>query len=1168
MGAAMRSMIGAMAHTTYCSASRCLNQFRRQPLFRRVSLPQEAADFCGSDASRDAGKNVFIILQTRHHHARASAQACLRTVAFACVGFFACSNIVIAQSPDSQTTSHTSHQKTTPRPIETADAQARANEIRGALRDGGRYAAIMLLDDQGRARGDYDSVRGEWLEYEPAWHTGQLIWGLLDAHRVTGDAALLAAARRGGEWWTALELREPHALAGMLNAAHGGPLGKLINFTTLSDGTPGLYALSRATGNARYADVATRAGDWSLRHLYLEREALLYNIVDPTTGNVWKDRSPHHPDAKPATLTQVARPNIEGFLFLDMYRHTGKPEYRKAFLNLADGLLRRQSPSGFWMDFEPNDPKSGKIHPRFNLWYAEALIEAYEETRDRRYLDAAARTARAMATLQRTDGAIFYDNALDKDGEIRTRERSLTGSATAFAGIVWLRLRDHGIDEFDAQIERSLRWLLNNRYPANHPDPNLRGGFLETWVKASDDGTRIQVRDIATAFALRFLAAYHDRCCASANRAKSGTAGRGAMPISSGRASLGQATNSGRTTASGGTNAAEFTLGETPAGATQANTMPGAMAQVPGHLPSRTRLDLSGTWRYIVDPFDLGRKKPHSVRRNLPKDLKAVPGGELIEYDWDVARTMRVPSDWNTEVPELEWYEGVVWYRRTFDAPASGERHALYFEGANYRTEVWLNGEKLGVHDGGFTPFAFEVSGRLRAAGNSLVVAVDNARKPDRIPAMDFDWFNYGGITRPVHLLSLPKAYVHDARLWLDDSSGQPMLRADIRVDGAPAGDEARIALPELGIDTTIPIDEEGRARLATPLPNTLRRWSPDDPKLYRVEITIAQDRIEERIGLRTIAVRGRDILLNGKPIYLEGISIHEERFGADGGRPRNADDIAALLRAAKALDANFVRLAHYPHSETATRLADEMGLLVWSEIPVYWEEIGYANPDVYSLAERMMAANIARDFNRASVVTWSVANETPRNAARNAFLATLIQSVRADDPTRPVSAALNKNPEVNKTVTVNDPLGAELDLIAINTYEGWYGKRSTAQIGEVSYRSVYDKPLLFSEFGADAKRGFVGDATQRWSEGYQAALYSETLRAIAATPEARGISPWILKDFRSPRRFHGIYQDYWNRKGVVDEFGKRKAAFEVLRRHYRGGPAAAPAPPPAAAND
>jgi beta-glucuronidase len=522
---------------------------------------------------------------------------------------------------------------------------------------------------------------------------------------------------------------------------------------------------------------------------------------------------------------------------------------------------------------------------------------------------------------------------------------------------------------------------------------------------------------------------------------------------------------------------------------------------------------------------------------------------------------MRVPSDWNTEVPELEWYEGVVWYRRKFDAPPGGDRHVLYFEGANYRTEVWLNGEKLGAHDGGFTPFAFEVSGRLRATGNSLVVAVDNARKPDRIPAMDFDWFNYGGITRPVHLLSLPKAYVHDARFWLEESPVGPRLQARIRVDGAAPGSEVRMRAPELGIDTGAPIDDGGFVAIATPLPATLRRWSPGDPKLYAISVQIDGDRIEERVGLRTLRVERGELLLNGKPLYLEGISIHEERFGAEGGRPRNAGEIEALLRAAKALDANFVRLAHYPHSETATRLADAMGLLVWSEIPVYWEEIAYADPEVYTLAERMMAANIARDFNRASVITWSVANETPRTAARLAFLTTLIQSVRADDPTRPVSAALNKNPEVDRMVTVNDPLGESLDLIAINTYEGWYGKRTTAQIAEVGYRSLYDKPLLFSEFGADAKRGFVGDATQRWSEGYQAALYEQTLRAIEATPQARGISPWILKDFRSPRRFHGTYQDYWNRKGVVDEFGERKAAFEVLRAFYRRNPRPAATP-------
>jgi hypothetical protein len=606
-----------------------------------------------------------------------------------------------------------------PRALVLAESEGSAQQgaVRAALTLGGRYAATVLIDDAGRARGDYDQVRGEWLSYEPAWHTGQLIWGLLEAERITGERAFTVAARRGGEWWRTQVLESPPGLAGMLNAAHGGPHGSLINFSTLSDGTPGLFALSRATGDRRYADAATRAGAWTLQHLYRADVGLVYNIVDPTSGAVWTDRSPHHPNANPATPTQVARPNIEGFLYLDMYRHSGDRAHREAFLTLAESALKRQDRHGLWLDFEPNDPTTGKIHPRFNIWYAEALLEAHAETGDARFLDAAERTGRTMAKLQRDDGTIHYDAKIDSSGALSVRERSLTGSATAFAGLLWLRLRDHGRDGFEPHIERSRRWLLANQFPAQHPDPNLRGGFLETWVKREGDATRIQVRAIATAFALRFLAAYHDRCCAASATPGALIAERAASPSSA---------ETPRREAS------EFTPNEstpsiTPSPAPLA--LRGTMAQAPGHLLARSRVDLSGRWRHIVDPFDLGRRKPHAVRRNLPLDLVAVPGGELIEYDWDQAAQIDVPADWNTAIPALEWYEGVVWYRTRFDAPAQAGRHVLYFEGANYRTEVWVNGVKLGAHDGGFTPFAFALGAELKPRDNSLVIAVDNARR-------------------------------------------------------------------------------------------------------------------------------------------------------------------------------------------------------------------------------------------------------------------------------------------------------------------------------------------------------------------------------------------------------------------------------------------------------
>jgi beta-glucuronidase len=987
-----------------------------------------------------------------------------------------------------------------PPPGEPGSAE-RAAAVDAALADGARYAALQLIDAQGMARGDYDLVRGTWHSYEAAWHTGQLIWGLVEVARVSGDDTHLVAARRAGEWWIAQQFPEGHPLAGMLNARHGGPHGDLINFTTLSDGTPGLFTLSRATGDPRYADVARAAGDFTLARMQVPGETLIYNILDPATASVWTDKSPHHPNANPATLTQVARPNIEGFLYLDMYRHSGERRYLDAFLRLADGAVARQHANGFWMDFEPNDPERGKLHPRFNLWYAEALLEAYVETRQRRYLDAALATLRATAALQARDGTLYYDSFIDG----RIEQDSLTGSAVAFAGLLWLRASELAqTREFDPAIERSVRWLLVNRFPLSHPDPNLAGAFLETWSKRREHGIELLVRDISTAFALRFLAAYRET----------------RLP---------------------------------PREARDARAMDAAQArQLPvGNVRDRERLTLDGEWQHYLDPYEVAYHKPRGRRRNLTLDSTPI-GNELLEYEWDTAPTLDVPGDWNSQRDELRFYEGMLWYRKRFQAtPDPERRHVLYFEGANYRTTVWLNGERLGEHEGGFTPFQFDATAALKQGDNSLVVAVENWRRRDRVPSVDFDWHNYGGLTRSVHLLSLPPTVIHDARVWLAGDPAQPRLRARVLLDGPEAsGQPVELLVRELGLRLRATTDKEGIAEFDRPAP-AFTAWRPGEPKLYAFEIRSPQDRWREAIGLRQIEVRGNAVYLNGQPLYLAGISVHEERLGAEGGRIRSEAEARELLGHARDLGANFVRLAHYPHGEHMLRVADEMGLLVWTEIPVYWDEIGYADPDVYANAQRQMAGMVYRDFNRASVILLSVANETTPGPARNAFLSSLAQWTRRHDPSRLVTAALNKNPEIDRTITVTDPLGRDLDVIAVNQYEGWYGARTPAEIDQVNLRSQWDKPLILSEFGADAPVDFRADRSVRWSADYQAWLYEETLELADRTPNLVGLSPWILKDFRSPRRHHSLHQLYWNRKGLISETGERKPAFDVLKRYY-----------------
>jgi rhamnogalacturonyl hydrolase YesR len=379
-----------------------------------------------------------------------------------------------------------------------------ARRARRAIQQGADYAARVLLDGRGRSRCDYHLAKGTWHGYEPAWHTGQLINGLLAAYEVTKDSGHLRAATRAGKWWVGQQLSSPTRLRGMIDAVHGNGIGAIV-FSTVSDGTPGLFRLSRVTGDPSYADVATEAGRWMLDHMRVPGGGLFYDAVDPRSGKVLRERSVFWPDRKHPSLNQVARPNNEGSLYRDIYRHTGDARFKKVFLELCDSLVRRQGPEGLWMDFSPNDASNGRVHPRFNVWYAESLLDGYDLTGNEKYLEAALSTGQAMARLQQPDGCIYYKNYLDG----RSKRRSKCGSAVSFAGLLWLRLARLGhAATFAGHIERSVRWVLDNRYGIDHPDANLAGGFVETRVRQRDGDRVVLQRDIATSFGLRFLAEY------------------------------------------------------------------------------------------------------------------------------------------------------------------------------------------------------------------------------------------------------------------------------------------------------------------------------------------------------------------------------------------------------------------------------------------------------------------------------------------------------------------------------------------------------------------------------------------------------------------------------------------------------------------------------------
>jgi beta-glucuronidase len=566
------------------------------------------------------------------------------------------------------------------------------------------------------------------------------------------------------------------------------------------------------------------------------------------------------------------------------------------------------------------------------------------------------------------------------------------------------------------------------------------------------------------------------------------------------------------------------------------------------NVDARSAMSLDGDWSSIIDPYENGfynyRYEPHAD--GYFRNQKPQTPSDLVEYDFDTSPVLAVPGDWNSQRPELLLYEGTIWYERSFGYDLPAKRRAfLHFGGANYEARVYLNGNELGVHSGGFTPFAYEVTDQLRGDSNDLVVKVDNKRRREGVPTLNTDWWNYGGLTRKVRVIEVPDTFIRDYVVQL--SPAQPdRVTGWVQLDGPEAKQAVTVRIPGADVEHEVQTDVDGYASFS--FSADLRRWSPDDPHLYEVLVESRTDRVIDQIGFRTVTTRASQVLLNGEPIFLRGISIHEEA-PLRGGRAHHVDDARTLLGWARELGCNFVRLAHYPHNENMVREADRMGLLVWSEIPVYWT-ILWDNPETFALAMRQLEEMIARDRNRASVVIWSVANETPRTPSRLTFLNRLIDRTRELDGTRLVSAATELSYEANRVI-VDDPLAASLDVIGANEYVGWYGRR-VEDIAQLTWESEFDKPLIMSEFGGGAKFGLHGDAGTRWTEEYQAELYRQQVGMLGRIPFLAGMSPWILADFRSPRRPLPGVQDFWNRKGLLSERGDRKLAFYVLQGFYR----------------
>ena len=421
---------------------------------------------------------------------------------------------------------------------------------------------------------------------------------------------------------------------------------------------------------------------------------------------------------------------------------------------------------------------------------------------------------------------------------------------------------------------------------------------------------------------------------------------------------------------------------------------------------------LNGKWSAFTDLYDQGRKM------EVYKNRKPQSNEEFYEYSFDGAMRLDVPGDWNSQYPELKYYEGTMWYARHFDAPAPNSfrnqdseaaaitatgRAFLYFGAVSYRCMVYLNGELIASHEGGFTPFQVEVTGLLKDKDNFLCLEVSNRRTPDAIPAMNFDWWNYGGITRDVMLVSVPQVFVEDYFIRLDKNEPD-LIHASVKLS-CEVERKVVVEIPELKVRQAIMTDASGCGEVSFRV-KKLKRWSPDAPKLYDVSVSGETDRVCEKRGFRNIVAEGERILVNGEPVFMRSVSFHEE-IPQRMGRAFSQADASMLLSEAAALGVNMVRLAHYPQNEYTVRLAEQMGILLWEEIPV-WQGINFTDEGTRAKAQTMLSEMIYRDRNRCAVGYWGVANETKPSAERNAFLDSLLHTGRSIDATRLYVAAFD----------------------------------------------------------------------------------------------------------------------------------------------------------------
>jgi beta-glucuronidase len=568
----------------------------------------------------------------------------------------------------------------------------------------------------------------------------------------------------------------------------------------------------------------------------------------------------------------------------------------------------------------------------------------------------------------------------------------------------------------------------------------------------------------------------------------------------------------------------------------------------PQSNPFRQCITLPEFWDFRFDLDDVGTDAGWG---------EGFTGGEPIA----------VPASWNDQFADWRDYLGPAWYQTRFNLPWgwNGKRIAVRFGSVNYLAEVWLNGVHLGRHEGGHLPFEFDATEHVRAEGNRLVVRVDGTLAPDRVPPGDippdpldaftghrpyppgsFDFFPFCGIHRPVLLYAVPQPGLADITVTTQILGQDGSVHINLQQAGGIIP-TARFALRGHGADVSVERLSTREATLTVP---QAALWSPGAPNLYDLTVELVSeggiyDRYTLPIGIRTVAVEGDALLLNGELVKLTGFGRHEDFPVAGRGLvPAVVVKDYALMRW---LGANSFRTTHYPYSEQMMDMADRLGFLVIDETPavgLFFQEEGLERR--LALCRQYVGEMIARDKNHPSVIMWSLANEphSGRPAAKG-FFRELYDLAKSLDPTRPTT--------VVSYLGLGEAAFEFCDVVCLNRYFGWYSQTGRLDEGcqllsaELdALHATFPKPLILSEFGADTIPGHHAQPPEMFSEEYQAEMLTRYIEILDSKPFVVGQHVWNLCDFKTGQAVHRV--GGMNLKGVFTRDRRPKLAAHRLR--------------------